>query len=82
MARGEEEGASEGYNCGMSYPPGTLGFERKRLRLEIEALPWYLWPFKVRLRRKWRAMCVDAGAKRDQAIYWYFTEWEANRRKS
>ena len=66
----------------MSYPPGSFGAERERLRAEIEALPRYCWPFKVRLRRQLRTVNEDAARRRDATIHDYFNEWESEHRKS
>ena len=36
------------------YPPGSIGEAFQKIGQRIEALPWYLWPLKVRLRRTMR----------------------------
>lgn len=35
----------------IEYPEGTMGYERQRLAREIEALPWWAWWWKRRMRQ-------------------------------
>jgi hypothetical protein len=40
----------------LEYPEGSFGAVKQALAQRVEALPWYLWPYKVALRRQLRAI--------------------------
>ncbi len=56
----------------VDYLPGSIGEAFQKMASRIEALPWYLWPLKRRLRRTMRESRQRMAASRDQFLVDYF----------
>ena len=50
------------------YPPGSVGGAFQKVERSVEALPWYHWPLKVRLRRSLKESRRRMSARRNQFL--------------
>lgn len=64
VSRGSEVVLENNIIDSVVLPLGSFGREIARLQHEVEALPWYAWPFKVHLR--WRIAKVNRRVRREQ----------------
>ncbi len=54
-------------------PPGSVGEAFQQMDRRIEALPWYCWPLKVRLRRTLRGSRQRMTARRNKFLADFFS---------
>ena len=53
----------------MDYPPGSLGYEIAELHRRIEALPWWTWFWKRRLRQNQYDLADRLARARDLFLF-------------
>jgi hypothetical protein len=56
----------------MTYPDETFGEAMDRVRADIEALPWQVWPFKVYARWRLKMMEAMIVTARDEGLRRFF----------